>query len=140
MKPALILALMLASTEPVFAADTITGTSQVRDASTLAVAGARFRLDGVEPPAADSGCGRASCIDAAQLALRQLITGHEVTCTKVRKLGHGYFMGRCTLDTGIQLGEWLLANGFATAATSATAAERAAELYARDQKLGIWSD
>jgi endonuclease YncB( thermonuclease family) len=131
------LLLCLLSAAPAFADDTLTGEAMMRDAVTIAISGARIRLEAIIPPEESRMCGNASCVEAAKSELASLIKGHTVTCKKSRRLGHGYFLGPCTAD-GADLALYLLSQGLALPDADASDAYRAAAEQAEAGKKGVW--
>jgi len=122
---------------PAFADDSLTGAAMMRDAMTIAISGARIRLAAIVPPNEAQMCGNASCIEAAKTELAAVIDNHTVTCSKSRRLGHGYFLGTCTAE-GNDLAEHLLLQGLALPDADASEAYRAAAGQAKTGKKGIW--
>jgi endonuclease YncB( thermonuclease family) len=131
-----LISLILAAT-PGLADDSLTGEAIMRDAVTIAISGARIRLGAILPPDETRMCGTANCAEAAQTELASAIKGHTVTCTKHHKLGHGYFLGACTVD-GADLGQHLLLQGLALPDAGASQAYRAAADRAKVARRGIW--
>ena len=136
-------ALALAVVGPAQAADELSGPAKVRGPETLAIAGARVRLAGVEAPDATARCatadGGTSCEEAATAALEALAAAGPVTCVKERRLGHGYFLGRCRAADGTDPAERLLRQGLLRPeAGELPASYRAAVEAARASKSGIW--
>jgi succinoglycan biosynthesis protein ExoI len=127
------------------AADELSGPAKVRGPETLAIAGARVRLSGVEAPDATARCatadGEASCEVAATAALEALAASGPVTCAKERRLGHGYFLGRCRAADGTDPAERLLRQGLLEPeAGDLPPSYRAAVEAARASKSGVWSE
>jgi succinoglycan biosynthesis protein ExoI len=136
-------ALALALGGPAQAADELSGPAKVRGPETLAIAGARVRLSGVEAPDAAARCatatGEASCEEAATAALEALAAVGPVTCTKERRLGHGYFLGHCRGADGTDPAEQMLREGLLRPeAGDLLPNYRAAVEAARASKSGGW--
>jgi endonuclease YncB( thermonuclease family) len=121
------------------AEEPVTGVASVRDAVTVAIDGARYRLEGIEPPSETAVCGAQPCLEAAVDELAQVVSGHEVTCTKARRLGHGFFLASCRLESGVDAAEHLLRRGLAELGTDANPALRAAAQEAKGARRGIWA-
>ncbi|MEK0085379.1 thermonuclease family protein [Benzoatithermus flavus] len=126
------------------AEDPVKGQGKARGPDTIAVAGTRIRLAAIEPPAEGMVCvgsgGAVPCTEAAAAALDALLARGEVACSKEHRLGHGYFLGRCTLGDGTDLALALLGQGLAQpAGTEAPDAYRTAGAEARDARRGLWA-
>jgi endonuclease YncB( thermonuclease family) len=117
---------------PVSADETVTGPAEMRDAATVAIAGGRYRLQGIVPPEDDKS------IDAAKQSLADFITGKSVTCVKLGRLGHGYFLAACKRDSGEDLAIYLLGEGLARADADASADAIKAQDTAQAAHKGIW--
>jgi 1A family penicillin-binding protein len=102
--------------------DIVRGVPEVLDTGTLAISGARIRLEGV---ASESGTL------ARQLA--RFLRRREVVCAAVATPD----LQRCEID-GENLSEIIIAAGGARATTDAPAELLAAEDQARSARLGIW--
>jgi endonuclease YncB( thermonuclease family) len=131
--------LLCALSWPASAEEPVSGAASMRDAVTVAVSGARFRLEGVDPPADGAPCGAQSCIDAAMKELASFVSGHRVTCTRTQRLGHGFFLSSCRLEDGTDAAEHLLYQGFAELGAGASAAHLAAAEQAKAAGRGLWA-
>lgn len=119
------------------AAETVSGPADVRDGVTVAIGGARYRLQGVE---VDGGrCGASGCGDAAAEALGQWIGGAPLSCEKLSRLGHGFFLARCRTASGEDLGRKLLEQGFARPGEGADAVYVEASEGAKAAHKGRWA-
>jgi endonuclease YncB( thermonuclease family) len=117
---------------PATADDSVTGPAEVRDAAIVSIAGGRFRLQGIVPP--EDGAS----IAAAKQSLGGFIANHTVTCAKIRRLGHGYFLATCKRDSGEDLTLYLLGEGMARADGDASAEAVKAEAAAKAAHKGVW--
>lgn len=140
----LLLSALAAGSSSGAAEDAVRGQGKARGPDTVAVAGTRIRLAAIVPPAEGMVCagsgGAVSCAEAAAAALDALLTRGEVACSKERRLGHGYFLGRCTLGDGTDMALALLEQGLAQpAGTEAPDAYRAAGAEARNARRGLWA-
>jgi endonuclease YncB( thermonuclease family) len=136
-------ALALALGGPASAADELSGPAKVRGPETLAISGARVRLSGVEAPDEAARCataaGEISCAEAATAVLEALVAGGAVTCATERRLGHGYFLGRCRTADGTDPAERLLRQGLLRPeAGDLPPGYRAAVEAARASGSGVW--
>lgn len=137
---ALTILLLAGITLPASADEPVSGTATMRDAVTVAMGGARYRLQGINPPAEDVACGEQSCLDAAMNELTRVIAGPRVTCTKRQRLGHGFFLSTCKLADGTDVGRHLLEQGLATVETDASAAYRTVAEQAQAASNGLWAN
>lgn len=128
---------MLLLTPPSIAGDEVSGPAKARDAVTLAIDGARYRLSGTDP-FKDGKCGEAPCAAAAEAALSRLIEGGPVTCLKLHKVGHGFFLARCRTAQGLDLAERLLDEGLADLGEGTDEAYRSARDRAKAAGKGRW--
>ncbi len=138
-RAALAILLLAGFTPPASADEPASGTATMRDAVTVAMGGARYRLQGINPPADGIACGEQSCLDAAMNELTRVISGQRITCTKRQRLGHGFFLSSCKLGDGPDVGKHLLEQGLATAETDASAAYRTAAEQAQAASKGLWA-
>jgi endonuclease YncB( thermonuclease family) len=113
--------------------ETVTGPAEMRDAATVAIAGGRYRLQGIVPPEDDKS------IDAAKQSLADFITGKSVTCVKLSRLGHGYFLATCKRESGEDLALHLLGQGLARVDGDASAEAFKAEDAAKAAHKGVWA-
>jgi len=138
-RAALAILLLAGFILPASADEPATGTATMRDAVTVAMDGARYRLQGINPPADGVACGEQSCLDAAMNELKHLISGQRITCTKLQRLGHGFFLSRCKLADGTDVAKHLLGEGLAKAEAGASATYRTAAEQAQAASKGIWA-
>jgi endonuclease YncB( thermonuclease family) len=118
----------------------------VHDDGTLTVRGWRIRLFGVWLPPSDRRCDDGirpiRCGTRAAGALRQRITGF-VDCRPQFAYDDGSIAavcrtGRVLSRPGVDLGAWLIQEGFALAAPRAPFNYRALERIAQSQGIGFW--
>lgn len=135
----LVLTLVVAGPRVGAADDSAKGEAQVRDAVTLALDGARFRLSSLVP--FDTAlCGGKDCAERAAEVIGPEVAGRQVTCNKERRLGHGYFLARCVRDDGVDLALVILAKGFAKAEPNAPPSYVAAAAEAKAKATGLWAN
>ncbi len=105
--------------------------------------GAKMRLDGVEPVAADachSDREPVSCRELGKQALMRILSAGRVTCEVTAKVGHGSYVGRCRLNAdGTDVARVLVAQGWLKAAPGAAADYVEATESAREKSVGTWS-
>jgi len=118
--------------------DTMKGPAQVRDAATITIEGSRFRLADIAAPESET-CGGKDCAEVAMSVLGARLAGHEVTCAKDRRLGHGYFLARCKLDDGTDIAKLSLEEGLAVPLPNPPPSYKEAADQAKAQGRGLWS-
>ena len=124
---------------PAAAEEAVTGAAAVRDPVTVAISGARYRLEGIEPPREGAVCAAQSCLDAAMAELARFVSGRDVTCTATQRVGHGFFLSSCRLENGSDLAQHLLSRGLAELGAEPSAEQRAAAEKAKAARLGVWA-
>jgi endonuclease YncB( thermonuclease family) len=124
---------------PSDADDSVKGVAQVRDAVTIAVSGARFRLSGIAPFQKQL-CGGKDCAERAAEIIGPEISGHQVTCVKEHRLGHGYFLARCKRDDGVDVATLILEKGYAVPEANAQPSYREVAEKAKAEARGLWAE
>jgi endonuclease YncB( thermonuclease family) len=112
------------------------------DAATFLVKGLTIRIAGVAPPAVDATCRLADgsdwpCGRMALYGLRMFLHGRAVECFFPPPGDAANVIAPCRVGS-IDLGRWLLANGWAKPDELATDRYRASSALARCGRLGIW--
>lgn len=139
---ALLAGLWLAS---VAHAGEIAGLAFVNDDATLSVHRRQIRLWGIHIPRGAEECtayGRATdCGLAAARALKQKVEGF-VHCEDLGR-ADGLSLGRCRMaasgfERGLDLGAWLVEQGWAVALPEAPVEYQVLERIARDTGRGVW--
>lgn len=123
------------------------GTSRAIDGDTLMVGGQRVRLIGIDAPESEQTCKLAwnawTCGEDAKAALRRTVEGNTVDCDRKGYDVYGRTLATCTLATGSQtgrdLGEAMLAAGFAIAISGGPPSYSGIEAKSRAAKTGIWA-
>lgn len=120
----------------------IEGTARVNDGDTLTIGANRIRLYGIDAVELSQTCrtGDSSirCGEHAKRALIDLVSGETVRCVKETHDRHGRVVARCAVS-GRDLGEALVAAGWATAYRYHSSDYAAAEDAARTARRGIWA-
>lgn len=124
-------------------ANTITGTASVIDADTLEIHGERIRLHAVDAPEAGQRCtlpdGSAwRCGRDAAFALDDRIGQTPVSCEVLDTDRYGRAVARCS-QRSVDLGAWLVENGWAVAYRKYGFDYAGAEDQAREAGRGIWA-
>ena len=146
MRAGIALAAMLLFSPPLAAAE-FGGNAFVQDDATLKVAGRMVRLHGIYIPTGGRFCETrlrpVRCQTRAALALDFRIQGF-VRCRETGQFADGSIEAICSVDAGsinaprIDLGGWLISQGWAVAAPEAPFEYVALEKIARTQGFGVW--
>jgi endonuclease YncB( thermonuclease family) len=138
-----VLLLLAALCPASLADDAVTGTARALSGDALIVRGTRILLFGLTAPNEAMQCrtetGLSSCAEAALDALDAIVREQQITCTLVRKVGHGAYQGRCRLADETDIGLTLLRAGWTHADADARAEQKAAEADARTAMRGMWA-
>jgi endonuclease YncB( thermonuclease family) len=117
----------------------------IYDDALLRVDGQRLRLAGVLVPDSGYFCDRvalpARCAPRAALALEAFVR-HFVVCQSGRRLNDGTTEAVCrqrlSVTAEVDLGAWLIEQGWALAAPEAPPLYAALERLARQRRVGLW--
>ncbi len=125
------------------ALDDLQGRVSVIDGDTLEMHGQRIRLFGIDAPESGQRCSRPDgsawrCGRDAAFALDDLVQGRTVTCHGRDKDRWGRVVAVCRLGQ-LDLGRWLVENGFATAYRRYSLDYAPTEEEARSARRGIWA-
>jgi endonuclease YncB( thermonuclease family) len=125
------------------AAGPTVGTFRVVDGDTLALAGRRIRLFGIDAPESAQSCtnasGRYACGQRATEALVALIGEHAVTCVTVGRDRYQRDIARCRRDDGLDLNGEMVLEGWAIAYRRFALDYVAQEDTAHAAGRGIWA-
>ena len=119
----------------------------VRDGGTLELAGATYRLDGIDAPAFDQICiddhaDSWTCGVEARDQLAKLIGGHEVRCEDLGPdaTARKRHIGLCTVESeSVSLNQLLVRQGFALNLEPAAKGRfKEDEAGAKDGRRGLW--
>jgi endonuclease YncB( thermonuclease family) len=120
----------------------VAGTASVIEGDTLEIHGRRIRLHGIDAPETAQVCrldGKPwMCGKDAANALAEKISHRPVTCEDLGRDRYERMLARCTV-AGEDLGEWLVANGWAVAYYQFSYEYSRAELRAKLARRGIWA-
>ncbi len=134
---ALVLALL-----PGLAFADITGQASVIDGDTIEVAGQRIRLHGIDAPESRQLCHRDGkpwrCGGDATSALAEMIGRHPVNCEELGRDRYKRIVARCAV-AGVDLGEWMVSQGWAVAYYLYSYEYSRAEQRAKSARRGIWA-
>ena len=122
--------------------ETISGKARIVDGDTLAVAGQRIRLHGIDAPETRQTCMRDgrewACGKAATKAMRRLVGGTAVRCEVRDRDRHGRAVAAC-FAAGQDLQRQLVREGLALAYRRYSTRYVPEEEEARAEGLGLWS-
>jgi endonuclease YncB( thermonuclease family) len=112
------------------------------DAATFVTAGATIRVLGVVPPPANQTCHRTDgsdwpCGQAALTGLRRFLRGRDVECYYAPSPGETDIVAPCRVGP-TDIGAWLLTEGWATPADTASDDYRKDADEARCDRRGLW--
>ncbi|WP_296720705.1 thermonuclease family protein [Erythrobacter sp.] len=143
-RPALLratAALFAACVPSLVSANDIEGTAEVIDGDSLRVGGTEVRLFGVDAPEFTQTCfsngSPVACGVMAKEALEGLIGGATLACIAQDTDTYGRTVARCS-TSGVDVGDALVASGWATAFRRYGDDYVAAEARARTSRSGIW--
>lgn len=117
--------------------------AQIVDADTAYVAGVKIRLSGIDAPEMDQKCidsqGRDSfCGVDAKVRLEDFTKNRTWYCQLNGRDRYGRSLGLCRVE-GEDVSRWLVRNGLALAFRRYSTAYVEDEVYARENKLGLWA-
>lgn len=123
-------------------AETLSGNARVVDGDTLAVAGERIRLDGIDAPETSQPCTRNgrrwACGRAATRAMRRLIGRNHVRCEVSGRDRYGRAIATC-FAAGRDLQQQLVRQGLALAYRKYSTRYVPDEDAARAEGRGLWA-
>lgn len=118
------------------------GEAHALDGDSLVVGGKQVRLFGIDAPEFDQQCQKDGsnwpCGEAAKAQLADLVAGQRVECRGQGVDQHNRILAVCTA-AGVSLNEAVVEQGWAVAYRQFSDAYVSAELYAKTNRLGIWS-
>ncbi len=115
---------------------------RVVDGDTLEIAGATYRINGVDAPEYGQKCasrtgGTWACGKEAVTALAGYVSGKDVRCDNMAEDGFGRTVATCFAD-GQDIGALMVEQGWAWAFVKYSTAYVAQEAIARNSGQGIW--
>jgi len=122
----------------------IEGMPTVIDGDTLNINGERIRLHGIDAPEARQACTRDDvewlCGQEASKALRDYLRDQPpLECKQVDTDRYGRIVAKCYTSNDVDIGEWMVRNGWALAYRRYSEDYVSAEENARIAKHGLWS-
>jgi len=122
-------------------ARTIESYAHIRDDATLEVSNKHIRLYGIHVPETAQTCRTfirpPRCSSRAALALDFKIQGF-VRCETVRRFRDGSYSAVCYDNDDVDLGAYLISQGWAVAAPGAPFDYTVRERIARERGFGVW--
>ncbi len=141
LRPALLITLMIGPWISLPAFADIEGSARAIDGDTLDFSGQRVRLHGIDAPERNQKCWLGGtewlCGQASSRALKNLIKGAVIKCSKMDRDRYGRIVGKCRLK-GIDIGRTMVADGMALAFRKYSSDYVAAENAAKAERIGIW--
>lgn len=132
----------LAAAVPSSAAESIRGKASVIDGDTIEIHGERIRLHAIDSPEGRQSCTRGGatwrCGTQAARALDGFIDGATVYCTARDVDRYGRIVATCRAHK-VDIGDWMVRNGWALAYRQYGNDYVAAEQVARSAGVGVWS-
>lgn len=123
-------------------ADGARGTASVIDGDTIEIHGERIRLHAIDSPEGRQRCTRGGrewrCGTEAARALDAFIAGATVYCTARDTDRYGRMVAVCRAHQ-VDLGEWMVRQGWALAYRQYGRDYVKAEEAARAERVGVWS-
>lgn len=121
----------------------LSGVASVVDGDTLELHGHRIRLHGIDAPESAQACRRRNgsawrCGRDAAIALQDRIGRKTVACVRRGVDRYGRIVARCAV-AGVDVGDWMVRNGWAVAYRRYSGAYVEAEDEARNAARGIWN-
>ncbi len=120
----------------------VDGTATAIDGRTLEIDGERIRLAGIDAPDRDQRCltgkGEAyPCGEHAGKVLATMVRNHRVTCRGDDRDADGALIASCLVGP-FDLGELMVAEGWAVAAPGSGSAYERAQRAAKARLSGLW--
>lgn len=138
-----LVALVALTGRPAEAGDLIEGSATVIDGSTLAIGGVPVKLSGIVAPAPDTTCWDAH--EAPYTCGRQVaaeLTAHigtgGLTCARSGRSDDRSVVAVCRMGAE-DLGDWMIARGYAIPTSDAPASYKKAADRAWGQRVGLWA-
>ncbi len=127
---------------PLGALADITGQPRIIDGDTIEVAGQRIRLHGIDAPESRQLCRRDvkhwRCGGDATRALAEMIGRRPVNCEELGRDRYKRIVAKCAVE-GVDLGEWMVSQGWAVAYYLYSYEYSRAEQRAKSARRGIWA-
>ena len=124
-------------------ANDLVGKAEVTDGDSLKINGERIRVHGIDAPEKRQRCERDGldwmCGEDASAALKEYIGGLDLRCERLDTDRYGRIVARCTNPDGIDIGEWMVSNGWALAYRQYSKDYVDEETEAEVANRGIWA-
>ena len=128
---------------PVPALADITGQACVIDGDTLEIDGQRIRLHGIDAPESKQLCRKGGeepwrCGNDATSALKAFLGSRPVSCEELDRDRYRRVVAKCAVE-GVDIGEWMVSQGWAVAYYLYSYEYSRAEQRARSARRGMWA-
>ncbi len=120
----------------------IIGKPTIIDGDTIKILNYKIRLHGIDSPEINQLCldknnKQWQCGIRAKNSLNNFISNKNIKCIYNKKDRYKRFIGTCYLNE-IDIQEWMVKNGWAIAYKKYSKKYVEAEIYAKNNNLGIW--
>ena len=136
----IVLAMVMFLPVPAFA--DITGQPRVIDGDTLEINGQHIRLHGIGAPESKQLCRRDGefwwCGEDATSALKAFLGSRPVSCEELGRDRYQRVVAKCAVG-GVDIGEWMVSQGWAVAYYLYSYEYSRAEKRARSARRGMWA-
>lgn len=120
----------------------VVGPAKIADGDTLFVGGETIRLHGIDAPELDQivwwNGEQVACGMMSMAALEALTAGMDIRCEGIDRDRFGRLVAKCFLPNGTDVGERLVASGWALAYRNYSTDYVDAETEARKAERGMW--
>jgi len=141
MKFFLIMILVLFFQQQVYAIE-LSGLSKIVDGDTVYIKSSKIRLEGIDAPEIKQKCKKNGkeyfCGKISQKKLIQKIGKNKIKCFSTGKDKYRRYLATCFIGK-INLNKWMVRNGYAVSYRRYSTKYNNDEIYAKINKLGIWS-
>ena len=143
MKILILVLIILLNLNTKIIASEISGFAVVTDGDTIKISNNKIRLHGIDAPEKNQKCikntKKYNCGIVATEMLTKKINKHIVKClTQKNKDRYNRFIGICFVEQK-DLNKWMVRNGYAIAYTRYSKDYILDEIFAKTNKLGLWS-
>ncbi|MDG2244279.1 MAG: thermonuclease family protein [Rhodospirillaceae bacterium] len=122
--------------------ESISGAPRIVDGDTLVIDGTRIRLHGIDAPEVKQICQRDGidwlCGQDASKALRNYVGSADLRCKKLDTDRYGRMVARCYRSDELDIGEWMVSNGWALAYRRYSKDYVDEEADAKTAERGLW--
>jgi endonuclease YncB( thermonuclease family) len=120
----------------------LSGLSKIVDGDTVYIKSSKIRLEGIDAPEIKQKCKKNGkeyfCGKISQKKLIQKIGKNKIKCFSTGKDKYRRYLATCFIGK-INLNKWMVRNGYAVSYRRYSTKYNNDEIYAKINKLGIWS-